>query len=56
MKTLNIVVSLIIPEGQPNELLAEEYSDIIEDAVVKLHEAHALPCVAAVEAAPEVDE
>lgn len=55
MKTVNIVVSLVIPEGQPNELLAQEYSDIIEDAVIKLHEARGLPCVASVEAAPEVE-
>jgi hypothetical protein len=55
MKTINIIVSLIVPEGQPNELLAEEYSDIVEDAVIKVHEAGKLPCVAAVEACPEVD-
>lgn len=55
MKTVNIIVSLFIPEGQPNELLAEEYSDLIQDAVTRLHEAHGLPCVAEVEASPEVD-
>lgn len=50
---LIITVELTIPDGQPATIAAEQYAELVEQALVKLHEKGGLPNVSAVEAFEE---